>query len=73
MAPTEFLQQFEKIEEVVAGYAFKLSSVRSPAEIYKEKTVEIRGRIAQLWTSLELAPAPEKSSLQDSIVKLGGN
>ncbi|KAH7189928.1 hypothetical protein DER44DRAFT_121668 [Fusarium oxysporum] len=72
MAPTEFLQQFEKIEEVVARYAFKLSSVRSPAEIYKEKTVEIRGRIAQLWTSLELAPAPEKSSLQDSIVKLGG-
>ncbi|KAG7403209.1 hypothetical protein Forpe1208_v016535 [Fusarium oxysporum f. sp. rapae] len=72
MAPTEFLQQFEKIEEVVAGYAFKLSSVRSPAEIYKEKTVEIRGRIAQLWTSLELAPAPGKSSLQDSIVKLGG-
>ncbi|EXA30297.1 hypothetical protein FOVG_18294 [Fusarium oxysporum f. sp. pisi HDV247] len=72
MAPTEFLQQFGKIEEVVAGYAFKLSSVRSPAEIYKEKTVEIRGRIAQLWASLELAPAPEKSSLQDSIVKLGG-
>ncbi|KAM5528421.1 hypothetical protein FOXYSP1_18902 [Fusarium oxysporum f. sp. phaseoli] len=72
MAPTEFLQQFEKIEEVVARYAFKLSSVRSPAEIYKEKTVEIRGRIAQLWTSLELAPAPEKPSLQDSIVKLGG-
>uniref|UniRef100_A0A0D2YFS1 Uncharacterized protein n=1 Tax=Fusarium oxysporum (strain Fo5176) TaxID=660025 RepID=A0A0D2YFS1_FUSOF len=72
MAPTEFLQQFEKIEGVVARYAFKLSSVRSPAEIYKEKTVEIRGRIAQLWTSLELAPAPEKSSLQDSIVKLGG-
>ncbi|KAK7592128.1 hypothetical protein V3481_006755 [Fusarium oxysporum f. sp. vasinfectum] len=72
MAPTESLQQFEKIEEVVARYAFKLSSVRSPAEIYKEKTVEIRGRIAQLWTSLELTPAPEKSSLQDSIVKLGG-
>ncbi|KAK2468212.1 hypothetical protein H9L39_19858 [Fusarium oxysporum f. sp. albedinis] len=72
MAPTEFLQQFEQIEGVVARYAFKLSSVRSPAEIYKEKTVEIRGRIAQLWTSLELAPAPEKSSLQDSIVKLGG-
>ncbi|SCO92555.1 uncharacterized protein FRV6_16683 [Fusarium oxysporum] len=72
MAPTEFLQQFEKIEEVVARYAFKLSSVRSPAEIYKEKTVEIRGRIAQLWTSLELAPAPERSCLQDSIVKLGG-
>ncbi|KAG6979247.1 hypothetical protein FocnCong_v010776 [Fusarium oxysporum f. sp. conglutinans] len=72
MAPTEFMQQFEKIEEVVARYAFKLSSVRSPAEIYKEKTVEIRGRIAQLWTSLELAPALEKPSLQDSIVKLGG-
>ncbi|EXK80488.1 hypothetical protein FOQG_14982 [Fusarium oxysporum f. sp. raphani 54005] len=72
MAPTESLQQFEKIEEVVARYALKLSSVRSPAEIYKEKTDEIRGRIAQLWTSLELAPAPEKLSLQDSIVMLGG-
>ncbi|EGU88227.1 hypothetical protein FOXB_01255 [Fusarium oxysporum f. sp. conglutinans Fo5176] len=72
MAPTESLQQFEKIEEVVARYAFKLSSVRSPAEIYKEKTDEIQGSIAQLWTSLELAPAPEKPSLQDSIVKLGG-
>jgi hypothetical protein len=72
MAPTEFLQQFEKIEEVVSRYAFKLSSVRSPAEIYKEKTDEIQGNIAQLWTSLELAPAPEKPSLQDSIVQLGG-
>ncbi|RYC78415.1 hypothetical protein BFJ63_vAg18710, partial [Fusarium oxysporum f. sp. narcissi] len=72
MAPEEILHRFKKIEEIVVRCSSRLSIAKSPAEIYEERTADIRGRITQSWTSLDLAPASEKSRLRDDIVELGG-
>jgi hypothetical protein len=72
MAPEEILHRFKKVEEIVVRCSSRLSIAKSPAEIYEERTADIRGRITQSWTSLDLAPASEKSRLRDDIVELGG-
>ncbi|KAG7402581.1 hypothetical protein Forpe1208_v017106 [Fusarium oxysporum f. sp. rapae] len=72
MAPEEILHRFRKVEEIVVRCSSRLSIAKSPAEIYEERTADIRGRITQSWTSLDLAPASEKSRLRDDIVELGG-
>ncbi|KAG4270408.1 hypothetical protein FPRO04_11567 [Fusarium proliferatum] len=72
MAPAEILHRFKKIEEIVVRCSSRLSSAKSPAKIYEERTADIRGRITQSWTSLDSAPASEISRLRDDIVELGG-
>ncbi|KAI5456254.1 hypothetical protein BGZ63DRAFT_397097 [Mariannaea sp. PMI_226] len=72
MAPAEILHRFKRIEEIVVRCSSRLSSAKSPAKIYEERTADIRGRITQSWTSLDSAPASEKSRLRDDIVELGG-
>ncbi|KAL5600735.1 hypothetical protein FOVSG1_006765 [Fusarium oxysporum f. sp. vasinfectum] len=72
MAPEEIMHWFKKVEEIVVRCSSRLSIAKSPAEIYEERTADIRGRITKSWTSLDLAPASEKSRLRDDIVELGG-
>ncbi|RTE68598.1 hypothetical protein BHE90_017024 [Fusarium euwallaceae] len=72
MTTEKLLHQFEGIKETVTRYDSLLSSIKSPAVIYEEKTVEIRGRITQLWASWASTPASEISRLQDNVVDLGG-
>ncbi|KAI3567877.1 hypothetical protein IWW34DRAFT_676719 [Fusarium oxysporum f. sp. albedinis] len=72
MATEKLLRQFGNIKETVAQYDSKLSSIKSPAVIYEEKTAAIRARITQLWSSLASAPRSEIPRLQENVVELGG-
>jgi hypothetical protein len=47
MAPEEILHRFKKVEEIVIQYSSRLSIAKSPAEIFEERTADIRGRITQ--------------------------
>lgn len=72
MATEKLLRQFGNIKEIVGQYDSKLSSIKSPAVIYEEKTAAIRARITQLWSSLASAPTSEIPRLQENVVELGG-
>lgn len=65
------LQQFIKLQDIVAQSHMKLQANKSPRDSYDEKVADVRTRIAEVWEVYPHRSPHIQSELQEAVVNSG--